>query len=211
MKNTKQLSAIFALLGAILILGTVALSFLSLDAPARLVGSSDDAEQRSQAFMDAVCQADYAAAGNMLLGQPQLDSAQEASSALSALLWDTYTGSLSYAFTGECYASDSGLSRNVQITALDISRVMTLLEERSEALLEQHVEAASSDMVYDENNNYREDFVMEVLRDGVSAILKEGDFSTSREITLHMTFADGQWWILPEQALVNILSGGMGK
>lgn len=211
MKNAKQLSNLFALLGAVLIVGTVALSFLSLNTAPHLVVASDDAEQCTQNFMDALCQEDYTAAGNLLLGQPNLAADQEPGSELGSLLWDTYSDSLSYEFVGECYATDAGLSRDVRITALDIPDVMAVLKERSESLLTQSVEVTDSEIVYDKDNNYREDFVMGVLLDGVIAILEEGYATTSREITLNLTFQNGQWWIQPEQALMNVISGGMGK
>lgn len=211
MKNAKLLSTVFALLGAILIVGTVALSFLSLNAPAQLVTVSEDAQQCTQDFMEALCQKDLTAAGDLMLGQSSLDANLEPSSELGSLLWDAYRDSLSYEFTGECYATDTGLARNVKITALDIPAVMATLKERSDTLLAQAVEASSSEEVYDKKSTYREDFVMEVLLDGATAILAESYASTSWEIPLNLIYQNGQWWILPDQALMNVISGGMGK
>lgn len=211
MKNTKLLSSLFAVLAAVLTVGTVALSLLSLDAPARLVTVSDSAEQCTREFMDAFCRGDHAAAGGLMLGQLQLEPDQEPASQLAALLWEAYGSSLSYAFAGECYASDSGLCRDVTLTALDIPGVMALLKERSQDLLARQAAATAADLVFDDEGHYQEAFVMEVLCAEAAVILEEGGVTASRELTLELTRRDGQWWILPEQELLDAISGGMGS
>ena len=195
MKNTKQLSTLFALLGVILLIATVA----------------PKATQCTQDFIDAIDREDYAAASTLLAGQPQLDPASESKSALSDLLWEAYHSTFSYEFTSECYATETGLARDVRITALDIPAVMTVLEERTPKLLEQRVATTDGNLVYDKNNNYREDFVMDVLHDCAASILAKDQPCTSWDITLHLDFQNGQWQILPEPALMNVISASMSK
>lgn len=211
MKNTKQLSTLFALLGVILLIATVALSFATRNTPTLLVRTSPKATQCTQDFMDAIECEDYAAAGALLAGQPQLDPASESGSALSDLLWEAYHSTFSYEFTSECYATETGLCRDVRITALDIPAVASILEERTPKLLEQRVATTDGNLVYDENNNYREDFVMDVLHDCTASILAKEQPCTSWDITLHLDFQDGQWQILPEPVLLNVISGSMSK
>ena len=211
MKNTKQLSTLFALLGVILLIATVALSFATRNMPTLLVRTSPKATQCTQDFMDAIDREDYAAASTLLAGQPQLDPSSESESALSDLLWEAYHSTFSYEFTSECYATETGLARDVRITALDIPAVMTVLEERTPKLLEQRVATTDGNLVYDKNNNYREDFVMDVLHDCAASILAKDQPCTSWDITLHLDFQNGQWQILPEPALMNVISASMSK
>lgn len=210
MNMTKVFSVLFAILGVLLIVATVALSILALDAPVQLLGTAEQAEQVTKSCMEAIAKGDYDAAGSLMLGTPSLQPQQKPEGALSGLLWDAYMDSISYEFTGECIASDSGLTRSVTITALDIPGVMQVLKERSEALLKQRAAETDTDIVLDENDQYREEFAMGVLCDGAADILEEGGHTVSWDITLNLVHQDGQWWILPEQALIDILSGGMG-
>ena len=210
MKTSKLFSVIFALLGAVLIVGTVMLSFLSLDAPVRLLGSSDAAQAQTAAFLDAICQGDYETAGSLVYGQPDLGADRASAYELGDILWETFTGSISYEFTTDCYATDSGISQDVTITALDIPALMAPLKERSQELLNER--AANGDNrseIYDENNNYQESFVMEALCDAAEELLESDAYLTTRSVTLNLTCQDGKWRILPEQELLNILSGNL--
>lgn len=211
MKLANRLSAVFALLAVVLILGTVALCFLSLDASAILVGGARQAEARTEALMEAICQGDDAAAGSMLQGQPALDSGRSPESSLGQLLWEAYRGSIAYEFSGSCYASDSGLCRDVTVTALDIPAVMQQLKADAQTLLNKHAASSDSDEVYEDDGSYREEFVMDVLCDGAKKILKQEQPLTSHTITLQLTCRDGQWYVLPDPALIHVLAGGMAK
>ena len=50
---------------------------------------------------------------------------------------------------------------------------------------------------------------MDVLAEAAGQVLAENEFRTSWDITLNLVCQDGQWWILPDQALMKVLSGGM--
>jgi hypothetical protein len=147
-----------------------------------------------------------------LYGKPELDSGREPTLAVGGVLWEAFRESLHCEFTGSCYATQSGISREVTVTALDISQVMEPLKRRSDALMTQRAENAEDpDTVYDENNGYREDFVMEVLCEAAQEVLAQQEYLTSRTLTLNLVYEDGQWWILPDQEMINILSGKLGK
>lgn len=59
-------------------------------------------------MMDALCAGDYATAQSCIYGQPDL-GAGEPEDAVSKLLWDAFTDSLSYEFTGLCRITDTDL------------------------------------------------------------------------------------------------------
>jgi hypothetical protein len=65
--------------------------------------------------------------------------------------------------------------------------------------------------VYGPNNDYREDFVMAVLRDAVQEALAEDAKSTTVSITLELVYADSQWWVVPSDELIRAISGGIAK
>ena len=212
MKTANIFSALFAVLAVILILGTIFLSFHSLDAPVQLLGTADAAEERMEAWLDAVCLGDYTAAGGMMYGQPDLLSDEEFSSSLAATLWDAFGDSFSYAFSGECYATDTGLARDVTITALDIAQLAAALEERAQPLLEQRAsEAEDKSEIYDADDGYSEAFLMDVLHEAAVQLLEEDTLLASKTVTLNIVCQDGQWWIVPKRDLINVISGRMAE
>ncbi len=211
MVSTKNLSAIFALLAAVLIFLTVILCFSSLDAPIFLLGHSTQAESQTTALMDAICQKDWDAASALLLGHPNLTEEEEPESALASLLWEAFHDSLSYEFTGPCRASGSGLCREVTVTGLDIPTLMAQLKDQTQTLLDAQVASADADLVYEADGTYREAFVMEVLTEAAANILQQDPPYRTWKLTLNLELRDGNWQIRMDQSLLTLLSGGMGR
>lgn len=209
MKNMKLLSGLFALLGTLLMAGTAVLCLTSLGAQPRLLEVPGAARERAAALMEAVSEGDYAAAGSCLQGQPDLGAAREPSDEVGTVIWDAFLGSLSYEFAGEPYAADSGLAWDVRIDALDISAVTDSMEGHFRTLLEQRVaEAENMSDIYDEAYNYREDLVTELLCQAAELAIEDAE-TVSREVTLKLVCQDGQWWVSPEGALLQAISGGI--
>lgn len=210
MKISKIVSVVFALVGILLIISTAHFCFRSLDSNARILSMDPSASQRTEEWMEAVCKGDYTAVGNMMFGQPELHVGRDASGDAGVIFWDALISSMTYEFEGDCYATQTGLARDVTVTALDISAAMAPLRTRTEIIIEQWIEELEyMDEVYDENNNYRDTFVMKAACAAAEQILEEGEYLTSRELTLKLIYEDGQWWILAEQDLINVLSGKM--
>lgn len=210
MKVAKFFSGLFALLGAVLLAAAVMLCFRSLDRPAQLLAQPDGALECSEELMEALCRGDYAAAGKRMYGQPNLGVDRDPADPVGVLLWDAFVDSIAYEFAGECYATDSGLARDVTVTALDFSSVTGALKERSRVLLEQRVaQAEDLTAIYDQQNNYQEDFVMEVLYDAACQALQEDAQLVRYELTLSLVCQQEQWWVMPEQALLKVISGAV--
>lgn len=209
MNQTKRFSTVFAALGVLLLVLAIAVSFLALNASAVLIGGGKKAESQTQVFMDALCEGDYAAAESLLLGAPALGLESTPQTELAAIFWDAYSDSLSYTFAGDCYPGESGLCRDVTVTALDIPAVMVGLQERLPALLSARVAVTDPNEVYNEDGTYRDAFVMELLCREAEAVLEAEDWYVSQTITLHLTCQDGKWLIHPETALMKLLAGNM--
>lgn len=208
MKNL--FSGLFALLGGMLAAAAVAVSLVSLNAGPRLLMAPQAAVETADAMMAAVCEGDYRAAGQLMYGNPDLGADRKASDAVGVLIWDAFVESLDYALVGSCYATDSGVAQDVTVTCLDLNSVTATLGERSQALLEQRVAAAEDvSEIYDENNDYREDFVMDVLYDAAVEALAEDAALLTREVTLNLTYQQGRWLVVPDQAVLSAISGGI--
>lgn len=209
MNLSKRFSAVFAVLGVLLLAGAVLMSFFSLDASAVLIGGGKKAQAQTQAFMEAVCARDGSAAGSLLLGNPELGIDSVPQTELGAIFWEAYGGSLSYEFSGDCYAGESDLCRDVTITVLDIPAVMGSLQQQLPALLSAQVAVSDPNEVYNEDGTYRDAFVMDLLCREAEAILQSEECYVRQTITLHLTSQNGKWLIHPEAALMNLLAGNM--
>lgn len=210
MKLKKILSAVLAVIGICTAVAAVGLSFSALDAEPVLLTPPIAARSRAVFLMNAVCDGEYEKAGQMILGTPDLGVDREASDAVGVLIWDAFTDSLSYELDGECYATDNGLAQNVVLSCLDITSVTAPLRERSQVLLEQRVEEATdTSEIYDENYDYREEFVMAVLYEAAEQALAEDARMTEIALTLNLSYQDGQWWVVADSALLDAISGGV--
>lgn len=210
MKLAKFFSFIFAVLGTVLLIASVGLCLLSLNAPVHMAEVPAGAAACSEALREAVNDGDFGGIGAVIYGQPDLGVERLPETAEGELIWDAFQFSLSMEFRGECYATDTGLARDAVITALDIPSVTEKLGQRAHALLTTRVENAE-DMaeLYDNTNNFREELVAEVMELALEQGLRQDSHTVTREVTLTLVNRDGKWWILPDQALLTALSGGL--
>ncbi len=206
----KLLSVIFAVIGIAAAVAAVFLGMSNRNADPVLLAPPEEAELQVVGLMDAVCAGDYQGASAYLQGQPGLGVDREATDAVGVLIWDAFCDSMSYEIVGECYATESGLAQNVKISCMDITSVTAVLKDRSQALLEERInEAENLDEVYDENLQYREDFVMDVLYDAAVTALEEDAVTMTTELTVSMAYQDGKWWIIADKNLLDAISGGI--
>lgn len=210
MKLTKVISALFALVGAAVAAFAVYLSFEYMNASPVLLGTADAAKSSVVQVFDTVCAGEYDAAGAMMYGKPVLGVDREASDEVGALVWDAFVQSLSYELVGDCYATDSGVAQNVRFSCLEIGSVTENLRQRSQDLLAQRVaDAQDVSEIYNENNEYREELVMEVLYIAAEQALQEDAKTTSAEFTVNLIYHEGQWRVVPEDAMLRAISGGI--
>lgn len=212
MKLSRIIGGLFGVAGVCAAVLSITLAFQKMDASPVLVEQPETAREQVEVLMEAVSNNDYVTASTVIQGNPVFGADREPADAVSGLIWDAFVESVSYELVGELYATDSGVAQNITVTALDMGSVTANLKERSEKLLEQRVAAAEDpDEVYDENNEYREDFVMQVLYDATVQALNQDAKTVTSDVTINMIFEDGQWWIVSDSALLSAITGGVLK
>ena len=206
----KILGILLVLVGLIVAASGVFLSLTAMNAEPVLVAEPVEATQKVEELMDAIVSSDYEKASSLIYGNPALGLDREPADQVGIMLWNAFTESQSYELKGGFTASNSGLTQQVVFTYLDMDSVTENLGARAQALLMDRIEAAENiDDIYDGNNEYREDVVMEVLEEAVAAALKQAAQTVSVELTISLVFRDGQWWIVADNALLNAISGGV--
>ena len=212
MKVSKIIAALFGVAGVCAAALCVHLAFENRNAIPVLVEQPESAREQVEIMMEAVSRNDYAAASEVIQGNPVFGADRAPADAVSGLIWDAFVESVSYELVGDLYATDSGVAQNIKVITLDMGSVTANLKERSEELLEQRVaDAEDPDEVYDENNEYREDFVMQVLYDAAVEALKADAKMMEHEVTINMIYENGAWLIVPDSSLLNAISGGVLK
>lgn len=211
MKIVKNLvSVLLAALGLCLAAAAIYLCMNFVDAKPMLLTPPDVARSKVIMLMNAVSEGDYEEASQSIYGTPDLGVDREAADEVGVLIWDAFKSSIEYELLGECYTTEQGLAQDVTITCLDVTSVTANLKERSQTMLEQRVaEAEDVSEIYDENNEYREDFVMEVLRNAVEDALEEDAQTMTVELTVNLSYQDGKWWVVADEALLDAISGGI--
>ena len=210
MKYAKYLSVLFAVIAVVLMAAT-AIGYVCFHSePPMIQTPVEEAEARTEMLMEAICRADYTAVGESLYGKPELQWDQETAAWLSTQLWQAYTDSMSYKFSGPCYTTESGIFRDVTITALDVPALSPKIQERFQLMLEPYLTVSRYDPeIYDENGVLRQEFTADMLHQAVEQILLEDNACTEYQITLELTFQDDQWWVVPKEPLIDIIAGVM--
>lgn len=204
-------AAVFALLALVAAAAGVYLAAANRNADPILLAAPEAAREQALSLMDAVCAGEYAAAETMLYGHPQLGLDREPADPVGAMLFAAYQQSLSYQLKRDCYATDSGIAMDVEVTALDVANIMDRLRSRSQAMLEQRVaEATDISEVYDENGEYLESLVMDVLYSAAQDLLAQERTTVTVALTLDCVYDADRWWILPGETLFEIMGCGIG-
>lgn len=210
MKLARIFAYVSGALGSVLMAGAVVFCLLSLDAPVKMVKYPQEAMDRAEKLLDCIEAGDYAGASEVLYGQPNLGVDREPGDEVGKMVWSAFLDSLSCETKGKCYASDKGLACDAVVTGLDITTVMETLTERTHTLLTQRIEQATDmEELYDEENNFRQELVNQVLHQAVELAIREDGELVSRDVTLELVYQDGQWWVVPDRALLQAISGGL--
>lgn len=206
----KNLSNLFLILGGVLLALALVMSVLFLNAPAAVLRVSPEAAETAVSFLDAVCEGDYVSAGQLLYGTPDLGLDQAPADDVGVILWDAFLQSTSYTLEGEPYAADAGLCQDVVFSSLNLFTAADAMGQRAQELFPQYVERASDlSSVYDEKNQYREDFVLKVLTDAAAAVMEDPAHYTQYTLSLNLLYRNGQWWVSPDAALLSAITGGI--
>lgn len=212
MKQSKKLSSFFGVLGILAAAAGIFLSFHFMNASPMLLAQPQAAKDQAVRLLDAACAERMDIVSSLLYETPNIGADREPADAVGGLLWDAYIDSISYEVRSDCYATDSGVALDVTITALELNSVTANLRERSQVKLEQRVAAAvDADEIYDENGDYLEEFVMEVLYDSAVDALAQDAKMVSKDVTMSLVYDDGRWWVMPDPGLMEAISAGMLK
>lgn len=177
------------------------------DRPPVLLRESPEARETAQAMLDALCQGDLEAVSRHLSGTPALTQPGNGGEA-SRRIWQAYVDSMTYQFTGPLYGTSQGPAIDVQVDALDVTALTDRIQALVPGLLRRHIaQAKDISEIYDSGNGYRQDLVDQVLLEAIDAALKESPAACRTELTLTLRYQAKDWYVLPDNALILLISG----
>lgn len=210
MKIAKFFAGIFGAIGTILLIGSIGLCLFSLKAPVRMEQIPSGALKCADVFENAISGKDYDALEGCIYGQPNLGLSGQPEDALSRMVWDLLQQNLEFSWQGECYHSNGVLRRDAMVRYLEAASITGNLQTRAHALLTMRVEEAE-DMaqLYDDGGAFREDLLDQVMQSAVTQACMEDVTSAEIAVTVEFVHRDGQWWAVPDAAVLTALSGGL--
>ena len=210
MKKTQKLSLLFAVIGICLLAVAALFCLTFLNAPPIMISAPDGALECSENLMEALQNGDYTAASACLSGEPDLGLDREPEEEAGKLLWKAFSESFQYEFTGDCYATSTGVARSVMITTLDLNKISAKLPQRLDDLVEEKLAASSSMFeIYDAEGNFRQDVIQKLLLQGLNEILEEDAATVTRGVSLNLVYENNRWYVTFDQALLQAISGGV--
>lgn len=209
MKRTKAGTLGFTILGTLMAAAVVFICLSQRQAPPRMLLRPRSASQCAEQMLTKVCAGDYTGAADYLYGNPRLGDHQPRTDQVTQQIWDAFINSLHFELVGEVYATVSGVAQDVRIESLNIPSVTGGLKELAPEMLVQRAENAE-DMseIYTDNHEYRDDFTAVLLHDAAAQAIAAGELNR-QELTLNLIYSEGRWWVMPDQALLNAISGGI--
>ena len=175
-----------------------------------LAAEPEEAAVQVRKLMDALCDGAFSEVESLLYGQPDLGMNRKAEGSVGQMIWGAYLDSLDYEMTGSLYATRTGLAQDVKVISMETTSVTENLNQRVQILLQQGVEAAESvSEIYNAENAYKQSFIDGIMEEATRQALEEDVRYTYRMVTIQLIYRDGQWWIQPETALLDVISGGI--
>lgn len=206
----RSAAALFGLLTVVLTGLAIWIALHFQNVPAMILRKPEEAVHTADAVMTAVCEGRYTEAAALMYGNPDLGVDRPASSEVGNIIWEAFQDSTTYELQGDCYAAEQYVCQDVTFRYLDMSSITNALDEHAQALLTARVEQAQdTTQIYDENNEYREAVVNEVLQEATKLALRQNAQYLETSLTLKLTHSDGQWWVVLDQPLLDAISGGI--
>ena len=209
MKISKLASAVFAVAGTVLLVGSVVMSFVALGRPTTAVEPTREANDVARSVLSALDHGDLSKVGTYFYGAPALGLDREPATAEGKQIWNAYRDSITVTADEGCCAEGTTIYQTAQVTALDISEALSRLDEEAAALLNQKVETAEDPAaLLDEGGDVPQTLKDELRGQALTQALADAKTVTT-QITFQLIEKDGQWWAVPDQAMLDVLSGGL--
>lgn len=190
MKISKVFSSLFGILGTVLLIASIGVCLLCRNWTPQNQGVPQAADAAADQFIQALSAGDFASAGNLIYGQPELGAEGVFHSDAAARIWEGFRESFVCQSEGGSYLESTDIYRNVTLSYLDVAGV---LRETASFARTTGDEAEEPDTQ---------------LLTAMDRALSEG--KTLRiQGKLRMIEDQGHWYVIPDKTVLSAISGGL--
>ena len=208
MKIARIFAVIFGVLGLVLMLGTAALCFSSIDAPVR----AEVPRQVRDCGDELVALLNEGELNNLpgkLYGRPHLGT-DGPMTGEAAAVWEIFQDGISCELVSDYYVSGSSFAVEAVITVPDIESISDTVTEHARAMLDEKIAVAEKMAeLYDESGEFRQDLIDEIMAQAVALSFAEEPETLTFETTIGFVYESNQWYAVPDQAFYRALAGGL--
>lgn len=174
-----------------------------------IVKPSGDPQAVVTEFFDDMTAGNYTAAYEHMEGYSTLGLENTPDSETAVLAYDALKASYSYKLYGDCTVDGLTAKQQVVFQYLDLSSIGDDVQSKTEENLNSIVQSRSRSEVYDENNNYLPAVTDEAYSAAVQAVLERAqNYYTTTAFEVELEYTNGDWYIIPNSAMLSALTGG---
>lgn len=200
MRAFRVLAWIAGAVAALLTAAVLYFAISSASADPAVVKVPASAQEQTEALMSAFCEGRFDDVQPLLYGVSDLGIQPLPEGTPESLLWEAWVDSLSYEFTGDCYATPNGLARDVEVWGLDLQKTTQLIGAEAQLLARERIAAL-------EGAELPESFATQILYDSTARVLEQSREMGSWTVTIELEYKQGRWTIIPSAQLQALLSG----
>ena len=166
----------------------------------------EEARDHVVTMLEALAEGDYDMLRGGILGTPDLGLGRQPEDTMAKLVWEALADSFSWKLAGDYQLTETGVAVDVQLHWLNPDSLVRNLPDRAAELLRQKVaQAENVSEIYNEDNEYREELVAQVVETVVREALEQDGEMCSRIVTLNLRCENERWLIEPETDLSGVM------
>ena len=158
-------SIVLSILGFLSIIAGIIAIFWGLQADPVILREPEKAKQCAEEFLQSINDGSLAEAADYLPDPSALGEVPVDADTVASLVWDTYRTRLDTKAISGLYTTADGLSMDMELTALDVDKVVEQIGSLAVKRMQKRV-AAASDMseLYGDDGQYRWELVDDIFR-----------------------------------------------
>lgn len=190
MQSTKKYTLLWLLSGLLLGLLVLLVVFSGLSGNVWIT-DPEGIPETVNALLTCIQTGNWEDMEDLVAGNPVLRPATGVAISAEGILWEAFQRSLQWQCTEEISVQDEYVTQCITITCLDIPGAVHTMEE------------ILKDTSNDEDPMHRS----KILSETAQQVLNAGAPFLTREITLTLHREQGQWLVVPDRALLTLMSG----
>ena len=209
MKLRKIAAGLLAVAGSLLMIGAVIACLGAVNQAATPVPQPEGVREFALEFLDTLDKGDFSGVEKCLYGAPDLGLDKEPDTENARQLWQAYRDSVSVEYSDYCYSEGTNIYQSAKVTTLDLSAALAKLNSTAAGILKTTLETAEDPTaLLNEDGTIPDALRQQALSQALTQVLGEGS-TVTREMNVRLVKQDGQWRVVPDGALLAVLSAGL--